>query len=235
MNALSDELTRARGGRGPALYYGYCTRSGRYRMMDLPDYLSSVQQGMTRLLSDAQSLYQDVARSTYAPGTGRTGPHHGCDCPDCSRHDCHCDCCITDAEVVVYARCGEVRRIPITLVNDSRREQPVKLDLAPFVTAGGRNLKWAAELPEKEFTLRPCDERTVSVSVAVRCDPPEGASQTAAARREAATRTGSVDRCEVGYATLRAEGCLVRPVVIAVAVLPDHCDAYRRPCGGCCH
>jgi hypothetical protein len=40
----------------------------------------------------------------------------------------------------------------------------------------------------------------------------------------------------VAYATLRAEGCLVRPVVIAVAVLPDDCDAYRRPCGcGCCH
>jgi hypothetical protein len=28
----------------------------------------------------------------------------------------------------------------------------------------------------------------------------------------------------------------VRPVVIAVAVLPDDCDAYRRPCScGCCH
>jgi hypothetical protein len=50
------------------------------------------------------------------------------------------------------------------------------------------------------------------------------------------TRLGSVDRCEVGYATIRAEGCLVRPIVLAVAVLPDDCDAYRRPCScGCCH
>jgi hypothetical protein len=46
---------------------------------------------------------------------------------------------------------------------------------------------------------------------------------------------GSVDECEVGYAALRAEGCFVRPLSIAVAVLPDDCDAYRRPCGGCCN
>ena len=55
-------------------------------------------------------------------------------------------------------------------------------------------------------------------------------------RQAAGERLGSVDRCEVAYATLRAEGCSVRPVVLAVALLPDDCDDYRRPCScGCCH
>jgi hypothetical protein len=152
----------------------------------------------------------------------------------------------------VHARCGEVRRLPVTFENDSRRERQVKLELTPFGTGGGRELKWVTQLSDTEFTLKPCDEKTVIVSVLVRCDtfsgdPATGTTPPADPNRPAgsidvshataaAERLGSVDRCEVAYATLRAEGCSVRPVVLAVAVLPDDCDDYRRPCScGCCH
>jgi hypothetical protein len=146
---------------------------------------------------------------------------------------------VCDADVLVHARCNETRRIPVTFENDTRREKPVKLTLEKFVSAGGKDVGWNAQLSQAEFTLKPCDEHTVIVTVNVKCDTFGGGTQppaTGATDNPNDVRRGTLDRCEVAYATLRAEGCLVRPVVLAVAVLPDDCDAYRRPCScGCCH
>ena len=238
MQATHD-YTRSRSDRGPAIYYGYCGRTRRYRMMDLPDYMSNLQQGMTRWMSDPAAMYQEIARGYSIPGATdpagvRTRTHqHDCDC-GCGRRgdcDCHCECCVCDADVLVHARCNETRRIPVTFENDTRREKPVKLTLEKFVSAGGKDVGWNGQLSEAEFTLKPCDDHTVIVTVQVKCDVGGGSTD-----KPNDARRGTLDRCEVGYATLRAEGCLVRPVVIAVAVLPDDCDAYRRPCScGCCH
>jgi hypothetical protein len=142
---------------------------------------------------------------------------------------------VCDADVLVHARCNETRRIPVTFENDTRREKPVKLTLEQFVSAGGKDLGWNGQLSQAEFTLKPCDEQTVIVTVQVKCDS-LGGGTPGTTDNPNNVRRGTIDRCEVRYATLRAEGCLVRPVVIAVAVLPDDCDAYRRPCScGCCH
>jgi hypothetical protein len=240
MQATHD-YTRSRSNRGPEIYYGYCGRTRRYRMMDLPEYMSNLQQGMTRLMSDPASLYQEIARGYSMPGASSSGVrtrtehdcHCGCGCRgDC---DCHCECCVCDADVLVHARCNETRRIPVTFENDTRREKPVKLTLEKFVSAGGKDLGWNGQLSQAEFTLKPCDEQTVIVTVQVKCDS-LGGGTPGTTDNPNNVRRGTIDRCEVGYATLRAEGCLVRPVVIAVAVLPDDCDAYRRPCScGCCH
>ncbi|MGH9143096.1 MAG: hypothetical protein ACRD2I_18345 [Vicinamibacterales bacterium] len=250
MYASYDDRSRSRQDRGPSIYYGYCHQTSRYRMMDLPDFANNIQQGMSRVMTDAQSAYQDMVRGYGAP-TRKHDDGCGCGCRERHCSDCHCECCVCDADVLVHARCGEVRRIPVTFENDSRRDRQVKLELEKFVTAGGRELKWGAQLSDAEFTLKPCDEKTIVVSVLVNCDTFTG-DQTPGTttvepnlpagslniNRQAATaeRLGSVDRCEVAYATLRAEGCSVRPVVLAVAVLPDDCDDYRRPCScGCCH
>jgi hypothetical protein len=237
----ATDYTRSRSDRGPEIYYGYCGRTRRYRMMDLPEYMSNLQQGMTRLMSDPASLYQEIARGYSMPGASSSGVrtrtehdcHCGCGCRgDC---DCHCECCVCDADVLVHARCNETRRIPVTFENDTRREKPVKLTLEKFVSAGGKDLGWNGQLSQAEFTLKPCDEQTVIVTVQVKCDS-LGGGTPGTTDNPNNVRRGTIDRCEVGYATLRAEGCLVRPVVIAVAVLPDDCDAYRRPCScGCCH
>ncbi|MDQ6617810.1 MAG: hypothetical protein M3083_24455 [Actinomycetota bacterium] len=49
------------------------------------------------------------------------------------------------------------------------------------------------------------------------------------------TSAGDVDRCEVGYVTIRLGGCLVRPIVVAIAVLPSFCGAYHVGCScSCC-
>jgi hypothetical protein len=139
--------------------------------------------------------------------------------------------------VLVHARCNETRRIPVTFENDTRREKPVTLTLEKFVSAGGKEVGFGGQLSETTFTLGPCDEHTVIVTVQVKCDSFSGGTQPPGSTDAPSNvRRGTLDRCEVAYATLRAEGCLVRPVVLAVAVLPDDCDAYRRPCGcGCCH
>jgi hypothetical protein len=240
MNASYSDPNRSGAASGPAIYFGYCGRTNRYRMMDLPEYMSNMQQGMSRWMSDASTMYQDITRSYSSPAQGaarggvRARRGHDCDCDDC-----HCECCVCDADVLVHARCGEIRRIPVTFENDTRRDRPVTLQLEQFKSAGGRDLKWTAQLSETEFTLRSCDEHTITVSVTVRCDVSGGGDNPSGTAANAATnqpRVGSVDRCEVAYATLRADGCLIRPIVLAVAVLPDDCDAYRRPCGcGCCH
>ena len=226
--------------RGPAMYFGYCMRSGTYRMMDLADYLASLQEGAQRWNTGVMAMYRDLGGETWPSRHEDVGVRiRKSRCS--SDYDCHCVCCVCDADVLIYARCGETRRIPITFENDTRRERQVQLELAKFVTAGGHDLGWPTDLSPATFTLRPCGEQTVVVRVEVRCDPfrPAQPSGDATAGRppdaQGEGRVPTLDRCEVAYATLRAEGCLVRPILIAIAVLPDDCDAYQRSCScGCC-
>lgn len=272
--------------RGPAMYFGYCHRSKRYRMMDYPDYMSNTQEGMQRMMNDGAAAYQG-AMTAYDVGPGYQGAHGSgtdemlryhrggdCGCGGGKHRECgcHCECCVSDADVLVHARCGELRRIPLTFENDTRRDRPVTLDLGKFLTQGGTDLGWTAQLTETQFTLHPCDDHTLSLLVAIRCktddttttpnNPPTnvpGTVSTPSATGAPATgekaqstlnrdafatldlsaidaRLGKVDKCQVGYATIRAEGCLTRPIVVAIAVLPEDCDSFRHPCGcGCCH
>lgn len=231
-----DPTKSAPASRGPAMYFGYCSRSGGYRMMDLADYLASLQEGATRLTSGLMSLYGDAGRRAPMRRHDDDGVHvRGAGCRgDC---DCRCTCCVCDADVLIYARCGETRRIPVTFVNDGRRERDVTLELGKFVTAGGRDVGWQTALSTEGFKLAPCGEETVVLRVEVTCDAfgvppkPDRPGRDDASR----TRPVTLDRCEVAYATLRAEGCAVRPIVIAIAVLPDDCDAYKGSCScGCC-
>ena len=223
--------------RGPAWFYGYCHETGRMRMMDYPDYAKNVQTGYSNMLSGVPSAYQpylDMLQSGFVAGSR---PHdRTCRC--CGRrheheHDCHCSCCIRCADAVEYVRCGDRRQIPITLDNDTRRERDVTLQLGAFATESGKELGWQATLSETQFKLPPCGEKTILLTVPVDCSGIGSVGTAAAGEREGAPTT--VDRCQVAYATLRAEGCMVRPLVIAVAVLPNDCGAHRAGCQcGCC-
>ncbi len=170
--------------------------------------------------------------------------HHDC----CHEHDCHCSCCIKCADAVEFVRCGEIRLIPITFDNDTRRERDVTVALGEFATGSGTKTGWNAALSETQFKLPPCGEKTILLRVPVDCRvfdggvtgtnipgtnvPNPNAPETGT---PAAERTASVDSCKVAYATIRAEGCLIRPMVVAVAVLPNDCKSHRAGCGcGCC-
>jgi hypothetical protein len=244
--------------RGPEMFYGYCHDSRRMRMMDYPDYVKNVQTGYSNLYSSPASAMQPLsavmqpmvdalttmmgtpvsspAQPTHQQGHHHHGHHqHGCDCGchhehdcGCREHDCSCSCCIRCADVVEYARCGETRRIPITFNNDTRRERDVTLQLGNFATESGQDVGWQASLSTTQFKLAPCGETTVLLSVPVDCSKLGTPSNIEG-------RAPTVDNCKVVYATLRADGCTVRPLVIAIAVLPDHCGAHHAGCGcGCC-
>ena len=209
-------------------------------MMNYPDYVSNAQTTYSNLYSGAASTaqpYLDMmlgrtpaggSQGTQSSSSSRRqeGHHHHGDCGfgHDHEHDCHCSCCIRCADAVEYARCGEVRRIPITFDNDTRRERDVKLQLSAFASDSGQEVGWQAALSETEFKLPPCGEKTVTLNVTIECGK-AGENQTPVA----------IDSCKVAYATLRAEGCTVRPLVIAVAVLPNDCGAHHAGCQcGCC-
>ena len=175
---------------------------------------------------------------------------HDCDCDcdcdrgcrDCERDDCYCRCCIGDADLVVYARLFELRVIPITLVNERRREKNIHLELSGFKTRSGETLSVVGVLvPPVDFVLPPCGEEQILIAVETfptgdqTGDQPgtTGISrfQTAAAARD----LPDVDGCRVLYADLRVEGCDIRPVRIALAIVPRDCDEYEIDCGcSCC-
>jgi hypothetical protein len=105
-------------GRGPEIFYGYCHDTRQMRMMNYADFLDNVQTGYTNLSKNPASVMQPVidALSGVAqrgiPQDWRHGHHHECGC-GCREDDCGCSCCIRCADVTVYARCGESRRIPV--------------------------------------------------------------------------------------------------------------------------
>jgi hypothetical protein len=225
--------------RGPEVFYGYCHETNRMRMMDYTDYMANMQTGYSNLYSNPASAMQPMmnALSSMMSSPAATGApaqykhrKHGCGC-GCHERDCSCSCCIRCADVVEYARCGEVRLIPITFENDTRRERDVTLQIGNFTTESGQDVGWKPSVSPTQFKLPPCGETTVLVSVNVDCSK-LGVPSAAGDNRDPAI---SLDGCKVAYATLRADGCTVRPIVIAVAVLPAHCGAHHAGCScGCC-
>jgi hypothetical protein len=180
--------------------------------------------------------------------------HHGHDhdrgCGCRGHGDCQCTCCIVDADYVVYARCFERRVIPIEVENDTRRaRENVTVEVSDVRTAGGRSLPWnVAAVPTSPITIEACGHTEIDLVVNINCrdndkDDEPKQPRKATARTEdqgdvLLQREGEpidVDACEVGYVTVRLDGCLVRPIVVAIAVLPRDCDAYHTGCScSCC-
>lgn len=250
--------------REPEMFYGYCHETGRMRMMNYGDYMNSMQAAVSNMYSAPMAAMQPLIESmtSMLGGSSATrqrkhdhGRHHDdCGCHehhdhDCGCHDdCECDCCVRCADVVEYAKCGEVRQIPITFENDTRRQRNVTLQLGTFATSGGQQMAWQTSLSESTFALAPCSHKTILVTVNVDCrkivtqptgttttTPPGAVNQPPSSTVNAPPQTPDVDSCKVAYATLQGDGCLLRPLVIAVAVLPIHCHAHHAGCGcSCC-
>jgi hypothetical protein len=240
---------------GPAWYYGYHHDSGQMKMMNYSDYMSNAQTTVNKMWGMTGTPAAAASPAPYAPPVHghHEHHHHDCGCHEkehgCHEHDCHCECCISCADAVEFARCGEIRLIPLTFDNDTRRDRDVKLVLGAFATEDGTDTGWPAALSETEFKLGPCGHKTVLLRVGVECAKPDtttptpptqvppttGAPPTATVPPIQRQGGGTVSKCTVAYATLRAEGCSIRPMVIAVAVLPNDCSAHRVGCQcGCC-
>lgn len=182
--------------------------------------------------------------------------------------DCRCECCVEDADIVVYAHCGEVRVVPIAIENDTRKVRAdVAVDVTEIRTAGGHILPWRTRVsPEGSLTLEPCSTTRLEILVHINCHddkdqggqgpaPAPGGDKAPAGEKlrgkvqEQGPPTspnvldrsfgegrgiGDLDTCVVGYFTVRLGGCVTRPIVVGVAVLPDSCDSYRTSCSCAC-
>lgn len=171
--------------------------------------------------------------------------HRGydCDCDECRhrycrRDDCHCRCCVVDADLMVSARLGERRVVPITIENTRRREREIKLELSDFATRRGSQTNVTGRLvPPTEFTLAACEEREAVVVIDIdRRQGDEGGGEGGEPAEEVGRdKLPDVDECVVAYADLRIVGCDRRPVRIAVSILPRDCHSYPVDCDcGCC-
>jgi hypothetical protein len=218
------------------------------------DMMQQVYQSMTQPLMDNldqmyTSLMEPWTRAARAPqsGTRRHRHKHDCDCDchedglrDCGHDRCECRCCIGDADLVVYARQGERRLVPIVIENARRRDRQITLDLSRFSGRQGAPQVTASILAEQEFTLAACSERIVILVIeAGGARSGTGAQdrpvEVVQGEREAIRNHEFIRECEVLYGDLRIEGCDIRPVRIALALLPFDCDAHPVRCGcGCC-
>jgi hypothetical protein len=134
----------------------------------------------------------------------------------------------------VYSRLGERRIVPMTVTNERRREREVTLELSGFKTKGGREVPvTGAIVGASTFTLAPCEERAVTITV--ESSEPSG-DTTGDKTGGKDTPPTDVDDCLVAVADLRVEGCDIRcPIAIGVVLLPRDCDTFDLACGcGCC-
>jgi len=226
-----------------------------------PDFTNFIAEGMLKPVLDgintaAKNLADSITArgSTYAQGPtsapqpvsplGHRRHHHhpyhhrecGCGCHEeechcCHHHKCgcyddpcHCKCCIVNADLIVYARLGEIRVIPLFLENRWRRERKIATELSQWTTRGGKSapVKGVLLPPAPEFTLPPCGHQSVTLVVEI-----------GTISRE--KQEPDVDDCVVAYADLRVQGCDIRPIRIAIAILPRDCEPYEIECGcECC-
>jgi hypothetical protein len=211
--------------------------------------------------SDAYETWRsgvsDLVQQAQAPIQVRSKPGCGCDacrCSQCGSDPCSCRCCVTDADLLLEARVGERRIVPIVIENHWRRERDIELELSSWTKTSAGVVITAEILGETSFKLPPCGEAKVLITVQVAPPPQQGGdnTDTPAANAASATRTNAnnanaaavvvgrrdipdVDQCAVSYADLRIKGCDIRSVRIAVAVLPRDCDAFHVDCAcGCC-
>jgi hypothetical protein len=212
-----------------ARHSGAATRTGTL----LSDYLEGATRDfgtafrdLARPWSDLYNVWADAIRPKPWPTDQHT---LDCRCPRCCHDDCHCRCCIADADLLVRARVGERRVVPIVIENHWRREREVELELSSWSSSVSQASVTGEIVAPTKFVLKPCEEKTTILTVtALPSDAVKGGRDT----DERALP--DVRECAVFYADLRILGCDVRPTRIAVAVLPRDCEAFRIDCRCVC-
>jgi hypothetical protein len=185
------------------------------------------------------NLFDTLGTQYGRSGTQQRKRHSFDRCCDSPPSRCECQCCIVDADVVVYGRLGERRVIPLTIENSRRRELAIKMELSAFHSRGGNASLVTGSLlpPAPEFTIPPCGQHSVVLVVQSALGEGGGGSTTGTTSlpTERKPTLPDVDECVVSYADLCVQGCDRRPLRIAVALLPRDCGDFRIPCGcSCC-
>ena len=146
--------------------------------------------------------------------------HHGHERCTCEG-GCRCGCGSRDADLVLVARVGERRIVPLSLHNEWRRERAITVSVSAFRPCDpcAEDVEIAVTTaPHGEITLPPCSRTVVDVIVTLPDKNREKKPLTC---------------CTTLYGDISTDGC-ARPVRLAVVVLPAECDAHEVDCCGCC-
>jgi hypothetical protein len=171
------------------------------------------------------SAWTTAATPQAVPKKARHG-HHDCNCDgrehahSCGCHDGGCGCTARDADLVIVARVGERRVIPLVLHNEWRRERPVTIGVSAFRPCDpcAEDVEIAVDTePRGELVLAACSRTVVDIIVAL---PDKNRDKM------------PLTRCTTMYGDISTDGC-ARPVRLAVVVLPRECDAHEIDCCGC--
>ena len=201
----------------------------RDRWTDRPFSLWDERWG--RMWGDVYEGWLQALRYSWEPAfQQRSKAHRGDGCRYCPPDDCHCQCCVADADLLVQARVGERRVVPLVIENNARRERQIELELSDWTAQSEQPpVEVTGELASPaQFTLKACEEKMVTLIV-------QALGQENAAADIGQTRLTNVDKCRIFYADLRVKSCDIRPIRIAVALLPNDCAPYTIDCRcGCC-
>lgn len=199
----------------------------RHRTRRMQDPLTQVTEALSRSpLENIQRTLADLSDLVDQVLVPRPHDHprdvdDACEPCGSDAHDCHCRCCIGDVDLVVNSRVGERRVVPITIHNPRKRAKQVELQLSDWETRGGRqDVAVDASLDRTSLDLGPCDVQTVTLTVTT--------------SQKSDERPHDVDDCTVYVADLRLEGCGIRPLRLALALLPRDCDTYDVYCDCVC-
>lgn len=173
-------------------------------------------------MSDWSEAWREAVRSAGQPWWERAYRPRRCEPVDCDdpTHDCRCECCVGDADLVLEGRVGEVRVVPVEVENRTRRETRVRVAAGEFHGGAGSPPVTATVQPDDEMTLGPCQSKDVLLRLEI--------------GRARQGERGDVDRCEVVYGDIQLVGCDRRPLRVAVAVLPRDCEPLTVDCRSCC-
>ena len=175
--------------------------------------------------ADAYDVWRsglDSWRSGVADAV-RPSPSSQCGCPVCAPDPCQCRCCVADADLVIEARVGERRIVPVIIENRWRRARDVEVELSGWSKISDTVQVTGELLGDAAFTLAPCGHQQHLLVVNIGGQQPGDQRQLL-----------DVDRCLVAYADLRINGCDLRAVRVAVAVTPRDCEAFTVDCGCAC-
>jgi hypothetical protein len=172
----------------------------------------------------------------------RTPAYKGA-CGDSCRDSC-CDPCAcerVDAAMVVRARLGERRIVPVVVTNHWRRKRQVTVSLSDWTSCHGDcGVRVVGRVhPSGELTLEPCERRELIVEVTATPDDSgdsDGSQDSGEEKNESRSRfEPDVRVCATFRADLRVDGCSTAPIRLALQVLPRSCGALAAECDcGCC-
>lgn len=130
--------------------------------------------------NNAYGAWTDGMQGLMKPMTGKSGCGCGCQaCRSgcCQPDPCGCRCCIADCDLLVEARIGERRIVPITIQNQWRRARDIDLELSSWTKLTDTLLVRGEVLTPDKFTLPPCGEAqvvlglTIGAAVTPKVDP----------------------------------------------------------------